>query len=560
MYTRRPSSNDRKSTGGRQSEDRNHAKGNPVRPRLDGDDDHQPRRMDRVDRMGRIIDPRTSTSKKERQRSRAYATQAPPSTGPAPSIPFRPGKSQHEELSLVNEQELRRDGIMLEAYRGRADDEITISEGQRFTLVGADDGSGWIRIKPAFLESTAGFVPAALAELSAAPPATQMPVSRRESVPSPPVPPAPLNNSVVRSLLWSEGLHRIIIGVDFGTTYTDTEALQLANPLNDQGVSHVSTAGGLSKGIDDVSCIRTWPGPAKDADYAWKTPSRIAYAKENPKISEDRWGFGVTPKQAAYTWMKLLLDPQRVTKFDDPSLALSEGQGVLRMPPGKTAIDVCTDFLSEVAKFAHSELVKVYGEHVLTVSPLEFWLTIPAVWSDRAKADTLRVFQRAATRTDLFNNAEASTFLIPEPEAAAVAAITDVSKDGSRLQVKPGDSVLVCDCGGGTVDVTTFSIAALEPKLSFEELLVGSGGKCGSTYIDRNFIKWMEKRFGDSYTRLAWDKRGPASIFMKDFESHKRDFGTPRSASDCYEMTLVMDGVQDSKYYETQTSEVKIYE
>ena len=34
---------------------------------------------------------------------------------------------------------------------------------------------------------------------------------------------------------------------------------------------------------------------------------------------------------------------------------------------------------------------------------------------------------------------------------------------------------MVCDCGGGTVDITTYSIVGTEPKLEFEELCVGTG-------------------------------------------------------------------------------------
>jgi hypothetical protein len=34
---------------------------------------------------------------------------------------------------------------------------------------------------------------------------------------------------------------------------------------------------------------------------------------------------------------------------------------------------------------------------------------------------------------------------------------------------------MVCDCGGGTVDITTYSMVEVEPRLEFEELLVGIG-------------------------------------------------------------------------------------
>lgn len=89
-------------------------------------------------------------------------------------------------------------------------------------------------------------------------------------------------------------------------------------------------------------------------------------------------------------------------------------------------------------------------------------------------------------------------------------------------------------------------------------MLIDPGGKCGSTYIDRLFINWMEERFGAAYTRLAWAKRGPSSTFMNNFEGIKQDFGSTTSKS--YEMHLVMQGVSDSDHYDTSEWNVKISE
>lgn len=40
--------------------------------------------------------------------------------------------------------------------------------------------------------------------------------------------------------------------------------------------------------------------------------------------------------------------------------------------------------------------------------------------------------------------------------------------------IQEKENVLVCDCGGGTVDITTYSIFTTKP-LQFEELCVGAG-------------------------------------------------------------------------------------
>ncbi|KAM0719555.1 hypothetical protein Q7P37_003685 [Cladosporium fusiforme] len=57
-------------------------------------------------------------------------------------------------------------GKMLYPYQATGDGEITVSEGQDFTVVEPDDGTGWLKIKPTN-SATPGLVPASYAELGA---------------------------------------------------------------------------------------------------------------------------------------------------------------------------------------------------------------------------------------------------------------------------------------------------------------------------------------------------------------------------------------------------------
>lgn len=50
---------------------------------------------------------------------------------------------------------------------------------------------------------------------------------------------------------------------------------------------------------------------------------------------------------------------------------------------------------------------------------------------------------------------------------------------------------------------------------------------CGSTAIDRNFNKWMVKKFGSTYNALNPDIRNPASEFFQKFEAAKKGFSGP---------------------------------
>jgi hypothetical protein len=53
----------------------------------------------------------------------------------------------------------------------------------------------------------------------------------------------------------------------------------------------------------------------------------------------------------------------------------------------------------------------------------------------------------------------------------------------------------------------------------------GVGGKCGSTYIDRNLHTFLSEQFGTAFDEVPFAQKGPGSRFMTCFEMIKRDFG-----------------------------------
>jgi molecular chaperone DnaK (HSP70) len=57
------------------------------------------------------------------------------------------------------------------------------------------------------------------------------------------------------------------------------------------------------------------------------------------------------------------------------------------------------------------------------------------------------------------------------------------------------ESFLVVDCGGGTVDLT---IRKLLSEAELGEVTIRTGDLCGSTYIDQEFIKFLERKLGNS--------------------------------------------------------------
>ncbi|KAI7976787.1 hypothetical protein EIK77_010018 [Talaromyces pinophilus] len=218
--------------------------------------------------------------------------------------------------------------------------------------------------------------------------------------------------------------HKIIVGIDYGTTYTGT-----LSEIN----AYVSTE---KNDIDDIVVVNTWPGPARASDHVLKAPSRIAYPNENTGIESPQWGYQVQPGMTAYSWTKLLLEKRMpLGGYEDQNLEIASKAGIMKLPEAKTAIQVVADFLKEIRCHALRLLEKRITEKILAATPLEFWLTIPAIWSESAKSATREAALLAGFEGSS-NRPKDRIYMITEPEAAAVAAIRKSIHDGMGDFVK----------------------------------------------------------------------------------------------------------------------------
>ncbi|KAF8750144.1 Actin-like ATPase protein [Rhizoctonia solani] len=73
--------------------------------------------------------------------------------------------------------------------------------------------------------------------------------------------------------------------------------------------------------------------------------------------------------------------------------------------------------------------------------------------------------------------------IITEPEAAAVhcAYLTNLH------QLRPSQNFMICDAGGGTVDLAIYKILGSLEKLEIGEVCARSGKNCGSLFLDLRF-------------------------------------------------------------------------
>jgi hypothetical protein len=131
-------------------------------------------------------------------------------------------------------------GKMLYAYQAGGDGEISIAEGQQFTLLEPDDGSGWIKIQPS--TGLAGLVPASYAEINSAPP----PALNLSSKPSPL---APGNGDLRPHSLATSGSISSLTGPD--------DAASAPAPKKKQGPAVAPRRGGAKK-IKHVTALYTY--------------------------------------------------------------------------------------------------------------------------------------------------------------------------------------------------------------------------------------------------------------------------------------------------------------
>jgi hypothetical protein len=115
--------------------------------------------------------------------------------------------------------------------------------------------------------------------------------------------------------------------------------------------------------------------------------------------------------------------------------------------------------------------------------------------------------------------------MVTEPEAAAVYTLKYMSQGVNKDQISVGDNFVLCDAGGGTVDLISYKVTKTTPRFGIEEAVVGSGDKCGATYVDREFLTWLKSWISEeAYNKIPVEKLRHGSRLMNEFEMHKNGF------------------------------------
>ncbi len=170
-----------------------------------------------------------------------------------------------------------------------------------------------------------------------------------------------------------------------------------------------------------------------------------------------------------------------------------------------TAEDAAEEDAADAQRVSPVEASSLYLEHVRAAwnhlhpdDPLEeqkVYLTVPASFDAVARELTMAAAQQAGLH---------QVTLLEEPQAAFYAWLSQ-ARDGWRDQLGAGDTVLVCDIGGGTTD---FSIIAVVDdgtgNLTLERVAVGDHILLGGDNIDLALAYTTMQKLGDRLSPLQF--------------------------------------------------------
>ncbi|CAG8532487.1 8694_t:CDS:2, partial [Paraglomus occultum] len=176
------------------------------------------------------------------------------------------------------------------------------------------------------------------------------------------------------------------------------------------------------------------------------------------------------------------------------------------LPDGLTYTMVITDYLRELRKLIKETLARRWPD-VQFPEQVRLIMSLPAEWGP----GTPGILRECAYMAGLI--AERYTDQLDfttEPEAAALYCI----EIQQQYKIQPGETYLVVDCGGGTVDLTARKLLG-DNKL--DEATVRTGDLCGSTFVDRAFLNFL----GDVLGHDAIEKLRTKNYRQMQYLVHK---------------------------------------
>ncbi|KAI7894377.1 uncharacterized protein EV154DRAFT_415168, partial [Mucor mucedo] len=233
-----------------------------------------------------------------------------------------------------------------------------------------------------------------------------------------------------------------------------------------------------------------WPNQRSNDTFE-KTPTACLYNKETPPQLL-KWGKDAT------NYLQTNPNDPNVVFVEQFKLNLKED---FCQQAGREKLEIyrtaAIDFLREINKYTCDQLNQTVDPDSSSdhTNKCRYVLTVPATWVNK---DILMMRDIAieANLIDASHDPEERLIIIDEAHAASLFCKREycMMDDGSTSKLSQGERYMVCDAGGGTVDLATYECTGSEhesSKISHCQLALESGGYCGSTFLDKNMERYL---------------------------------------------------------------------
>ncbi|RBR15103.1 uncharacterized protein FIESC28_07419 [Fusarium coffeatum] len=318
-----------------------------------------------------------------------------------------------------------------------------------------------------------------------------------------------------------EGPPTLVIAIDFGTTYSGV-AWKVSSKLG-----------------ESIQTVTDWPTARNYHRDTAKAPSSIFYP---PSDDEDpTWGYTTPLKEGVLRWFKLLL----VNEKDLPANVRTNSQvkeaRELMHKLGKTPVQIFGDYLRQVWKHSFPQISRAEGERCTDIYRVHFVITLPAIWPHYVRIRMVEAMKIAGL-FDVTKEGNTTYGFISEPEAAA---LTCLKENAGRYKLNVGDHFVICDAGGGTVDIITYKIEKLNP-FTVSESVKGDGGLCGGIFLDEKFRGLLKRTIPREIVRNL-ELQAIHKIMKHDWEAGIK--ASLCKDSTAYSMDLLYKGNVDKQFF-----------
>ncbi|KAM0353557.1 hypothetical protein ACHAPU_001569 [Fusarium lateritium] len=257
-----------------------------------------------------------------------------------------------------------------------------------------------------------------------------------------------------------------------------------------QATNYSGVAWAYSRQPDVIGIVTSWHSRLGGNSDLAKVPTQLVHNGDEATS----WGYSVPADEKPLKWFKLLLlKDADITSEMAKSSQIRDTRDLLE----EIEIDAVTAvacYLSKLWDHSIQVIRRSVGDKLMQTLRFHVVITLPAIWPPYAQ----QRMKQAATKAGILKDRPCggtTLRFISEPEAAALATINDLSK---RPDMKPGVTMVVCDAGGGTVDLISYVVESVNPftvaECVREEL-------CGGMFPDDNFLNLIKRKI----SRGAWD-------------------------------------------------------